>query len=91
MTKLIKPHISEKATEMSEEGFYVFRVKDTANKTEVKRELEEIYKVHIESVRIIKAQSKKKRVGRIEGRRKGYKKAVVKVKKGERIDITSLK
>ncbi len=88
---LIKPHISEKATIMSENGFYVFRVKDSANKSELKKEIEEMYKVNVLSVRVIKLPSKKRRVGRIEGIRKGYKKAIIKIKPGERIDITSSK
>jgi len=90
-TVLKKPHISEKASFLAESGFYVFKVKNNANKPEIKKEIEEIYKVNVVSVKIIKAPSKKRRVGRIEGRRKPFKKAVVKVKPGERIDITSLK
>ncbi len=90
-TVLVKPHISEKSTTISEDGFYVFRVKDIANKTQVKREIEEIYKVNVVSVRMLRVPSKKRRVGRIEGVRQGYKKAIVKIKPGERIDITSSK
>lgn len=88
---LTKPHISEKASLLAESGFYVFKVENGANKTEVKKEIEEIYKVNVLSVRMSRVPSKKRRVGRIEGVRSGYKKAIVKIKPGERIDITSLK
>ncbi len=84
---LSKPHISEKATSLAEEGCYVFKVQTTANKKEVKVEVEKKYKVDVEGVRIINIPAKKKRVGRTEGKKKGYKKAVVKLKKGQTIDL----
>jgi len=86
---LIKPHISEKATFLAEEGVYVFRVGKEANKQEIKREVEKKYKVDVVDVRVIKVPPKKRRVGRIEGIKKGYKKAAVKVKAGQNIDITA--
>ncbi len=86
---VIKPHISEKATFLNESGFYVFRVAKKANKSEIKKEIEGKYSVNVLGVRIIKIPSKKIRTGRIEGTKKGYKKAVVKLKEGQSIDITS--
>ncbi len=88
---LTKPHISEKSTVIAEDGFYVFKVGKDTNKAEIKEAVEKMYKVNIVSVRVISVPSKKRRVGRIEGIRSGYKKAIVKVKQGERIDITSSK
>ncbi len=85
---LVKAHISEKATDLASDNFYVFRVQNNSNKIEVKREVEKKYKVDVESVRMIRIPSKKKRVGRIEGKKKSYKKAIVKVKKGQNIDLT---
>lgn len=85
---LKKPHISEKATLLSESDFYVFKVEDRANKNKVKEEVEKKYKVDVLSVRMIKIPSKKRRVGKTEGKKKGYKKAVVKIKKGQSIDLT---
>ncbi len=84
---LIKPHISEKATDLSNEGFYVFIVKKGANKREVKDEVEKKYKVKVEKVMMINVHPKKKRIGRTEGETKGYKKAIVKLKKGQNIDL----
>ncbi len=86
---LRKPHISEKATDLSEGGFYVFKVEKDANKREVKEEVEKKYKVNVESVKVINVPSKKRRIGRTEGKTKGYKKAVVKIRKGQSIDLTT--
>ncbi len=86
---LEKPHISEKATALPESGFYVFKVKDGANKKDIKEETEKKYKVNVEKVRIIKVPPKKRRVGRTEGKTKGYKKAIVKIKKGQTIDLSA--
>ncbi len=85
---LSKAHVSEKSTDLAGEGFYTFRTDRLANKREIKEEVERKYKVNVVSVRIINIPSKKRRVGRTEGTKKGYKKAVVKVKKGQSIDLT---
>ncbi len=86
---LKKPHISEKATDLAERGFYTFKVEKGSNKREIKEEVEKKYKVTVTSVRVVNIPSKKRRVGRTEGTKKGYKKAVVKVKKGQVIDLTT--
>jgi large subunit ribosomal protein L23 len=86
---LKSPHISEKATELAGNNFYVFKVEKVANKRAVKEEVEKRYKVNVLSVRIINIPSKKRRVGKTEGTKKGYKKAVVKIKEGQEIDITA--
>ncbi len=85
---LTKPHISEKATLLAEKDFYIFKVGKSANKREIKDEVKKKYKVDVLSVNIVNIPSKKKRVGRTEGTKKGYKKAIVKVKKGQSIDLT---
>ncbi len=87
---LEKPHISEKASFLEEKKLYVFRVSDRVNKKEIKEEIEKKYKVKVIGVRIIRIPSKKRRVGRIEGTRKSYKKAIVRLKKDQSIDITNL-
>ncbi len=87
---LVRPHISEKATDLATSNFYVFRVKNDAGKREVKHEVEKKYKVNVLKVRMIKTPSKKKSMGRkTEGERRGYKKAVVKIKEGQNIDLTA--
>ncbi len=85
---LNRPHISEKSTDLASEGFYTFRVDRSAGKREIKEEVERKYKVNVISVRVVNIPPKKRRVGRTEGVKKGYKKAIVKLKKGQSIDLT---
>ena len=82
-----EPHISEKSTGLSEKDKYVFKVYSNKNKSEIKKSVEGIYGVHVISVNIIKIPAKKRRLGRTEGFRKRYVKAVVTVKKGQKIEI----
>ena len=82
-----QPHISEKATYLSEKDQYVFTVSPNFNKTEIKNAVEGLYKVNVLSVNIIKIPAKKRRLGKTEGFRKAYKKAVVKIKNGQKIEI----
>lgn len=87
-TVLDRPQITEKATLLREEDQYIFQVFKTATKPEVKKAIEEVYGVVVEKVRIINVDRKKKRLGRTTGWKKGYKKAIVTIKKGQEIDIT---
>ena len=85
---LIKnPIITEKVTMISQLGKYAFRVAKQANKSEVKKAIEEIYKVKVVSVNVINAKPKKRRLGRTMGVRPGYKKAIVTLKEGQKLDI----
>ncbi len=86
---LKSPHISEKASLLAESGVYTFKVRKDANKIEIKNEVEKKYKVNVTNVGIIKIPSKKIRVGRRQGTKKEYKKAMVQIKKGQSIDLTS--
>ena len=82
-----EPHITEKSAILAEQNQYVFKVYPDANKIDIKRAIKEIYGVDVEEVRIIKIPPKKRRRGQIEGIKPGYKKAIVKVKKGQKIEI----
>lgn len=82
-----EPHISEKATILSEKNSYVFKVYSRANKPQIKKAVEGIYGVNVLNVNIIKIPPKKRRLGRTEGFKKGYAKAVVKIKEGQKIEI----
>jgi len=82
-----QPHISEKASYLAEKDQYVFDVSPNYNKKEIKNAVEGIYKVDVLSVNVIKIPSKKRRLGKTEGFRKAYKKAVVKIKEGQKIEI----
>ena len=81
------PHITEKATYLAGKNQYVFRVEDRANKTEIEKAIEDLYGVEVVSVKIIKIPKKQRRLGRISGWRKGYKKAIVKIKEGQKIEV----
>jgi large subunit ribosomal protein L23 len=82
-----QPHISEKASYLAEKDQYIFKVSPNFNKNEIKKSVEGIYGVTVLSVNIIRIPAKKRRVGRTEGFRKTYKKAVVKIKEGQKIEI----
>lgn len=84
-------HITEKATDLTKDNQYVFNVSSRANKREVKKSIEEVYGVEVERVNMIHSPAKKRRLGRREGFREGlengYKKAIVKLKEGYKIEI----
>ena len=86
---LSSPHITEKATDLSEKNRYVFKVKNRTNKIEIKKVIKGIYGVDAVDVKIINVHRKKRRLGKQTGWRKGYKKAIVKVKEGQKIEILS--
>jgi len=82
------PLVSEKSTSMRiNENKYVFKVDKKANKLEIKRAVEELFKVKVEDVATMVMHGKPKRLGRFEGRRPDWKKAVVRLKKGETIEL----
>lgn len=82
-----EPHISEKATDLAAVDSYVFKVFPRANKKEIKKTIESFYGVDVLRVNIIRVPAKERRMGRTVGFKKGYKKAIVKVKKGQKIEI----
>ena len=84
---LISPRITEKATAISQKNQYVFKVFPKANKTEIKKAIEDLYKVEVLDVKIINVPAKRRRLGRISGWKKGYKKAIVKIKEGQKIEV----
>lgn len=81
------PHVTEKATDLLDKNQYVFDVWQRANKAEIKKAMESVFGVNVVSVRIINVPPKKRRLGRIEGFRKGYKKAIIKIKEGQKIEV----
>ena len=82
-----KPHISEKAFNLESEGKYVFVVSPSANKIEIRKAVQNLYGVSVVSVNIVKVPSKPKRFKGIQGIKNGYKKAVVTLAKGSKIDV----
>ena len=81
------PHVTEKAAALSEKNQYVFKVWPRANKTEIGKAIKDIYGVDVLSVRIIKVPRKQRRLGKVQGWRKGYKKAIIKIKEGQKIEV----
>jgi len=88
---LITPILSEKTAMLKDkENRYSFRVNPPANKVEIKNAVEALFKVKVEAVRTANMPGKMHRVGRSEGKRSDWKKAVVTVKAGQKIDMTNL-
>jgi large subunit ribosomal protein L23 len=84
---LIAPVVSEKSYSLIEGNKYSFRVHDKAHKTQIRQAVEQLFEVHVEGVNIIKVQSKPKRRGLNRGKKPGWKKAIVQLREGERIEI----
>lgn len=83
-----RPIVTEKSTGlMQEANKYTFEVALQANKTEIKRAVEELFKVHVTDVRTMRVRGKVKRLGRFEGRRPDRKKAIVTLRPGDRIQV----
>lgn len=86
---LIKPVISEKATDIKEASNQIaFYVMPDTNKIEVKKAVEAAFDVKVEAVRMVRKQiSLRKKYGRAVGRESGYKKAYVKLQPGDKIEF----
>ncbi|PKM91573.1 50S ribosomal protein L23 [Candidatus Falkowbacteria bacterium HGW-Falkowbacteria-1] len=84
---LVKPAVTEKATNLGALNQYVFIISDKANKIDVSNAIFEVYGVNPTSVNIIKMKGKKINRGKVSGRRKSFKKAIVTLKKGETISV----
>jgi len=83
----ITPRISEKSAVLSTAGRYVFDVPVTANKVEIRKAVEALYGVKVKSVNTLRGIGKEVRRGRIVGRRNRWKKALVELQKGQKIDL----
>jgi large subunit ribosomal protein L23 len=84
---LIAPVVSEKSYSLIEGNKYSFRVHDKAHKTQIRQAIEELFDVHVEGVNVLKVQTKPKRRGMNRGKKAGWKKAIVQLREGERIEI----
>jgi large subunit ribosomal protein L23 len=80
-----RPLVTEKSTTMREAGNIIaFEVDAKANKIQVKTAVEELFKVKVQDVRLFNVRGKIKRMGRYEGRRRDWRKAYVRLSKGEK-------
>jgi len=87
---LTSPHITEKATLLSGDNQYVFKVFSKANKIEIKKAIESLYRVKVIGVRVINVPAKQRRLGKTQGWKKGYKKAIIQIKKGQKIEAITV-
>jgi large subunit ribosomal protein L23 len=84
---LRRPVITEKSTMLGEGGQYVFEVARDANKIEIRRAVEAIFKVDVEAVNVSHVRGKMRRMGRSMGMTTGWKKAVVTLRQGQKIEL----
>ena len=87
--KILSPLVTEKSTNLSEQNKIVFRVPSNANKKNLKTNIEKIFKVNVTKINMI---NKKNRIKLTRGRKvnvSGFKKAIVTLKKGQSIDLTT--
>jgi len=85
---LLKPLLTEKITAMREKGNKVgFLVRRDANRIEIKQAVESVLKVRVERVHVLNVMGKVKRLGRFAGKRPDWKKAIVTLKEGEKLEM----
>jgi len=84
---LLAPVVSEKSYSLINDNKYSFRVHPDAHKTQVRQAVEELFDVKVEGVNIVKVQPKPKRRGFHKGKKPGWKKAIVELREGDKIEI----
>jgi large subunit ribosomal protein L23 len=84
---IVRPVITEKSSRLMSQSKYTFEVLPKANKIEIRKAVEEVFKVKVSSVHTIKVRSKPKRMGRFAGRSRSWKKAIVTLLPGQRIEF----
>ena len=87
--KILSPHVTEKSTNLSEQNKIVFKVPHKANKKNLKKNIEKLFKVNVTKINIINKKNRTKFTRGKQVKVKGYKKAVVTLKKGQSIDLTT--
>jgi large subunit ribosomal protein L23 len=84
---LIAPVVSEKSYSFIEANKYCFKVHPKAHKTQIRQAVEELFEVKVVAVNVLKVQPKPKRRGAHRGIRPGWKKAIVQLREGDKIDV----
>jgi large subunit ribosomal protein L23 len=84
---LVEPWITEKSHEKMSQNKYIFRVSLDADKCKVKKSIEDLYKVSVVGVNVINIPKKKRIYGRTKGFKSGFKKAIVTLKSGDKIEL----
>ena len=86
--KILSPIVTEKSTNLSDQNKIVFKVNKNANKKNLKNNIEKIFKVNVIKINIINKKSRTKTTRGKKVRVKGFKKAIITLKKGQNIDLT---
>lgn len=84
---LIEPMVSEKASILAAQGKYVFKVSRDANKIEIKKAVEKVFNVRVQDVNVLNVRGKEVRFGRVSGTTKSWRKAVVTLVPGQKIEL----
>ncbi len=84
---VIRPIITERGTDSMSIGRYTFEVSVGANKHQIKKAVEDLFKVHVMDVNTMIVKGKFRGIGRLKGRRKSWKKAVVSLREGDSIPL----
>ena len=87
--KILSPLVTEKSTILSDQNKIVFKVPNKTNKINLKKNIEKIFKVNVTKINIINKQPRKKIVRGKKVKVMGYKKAIITLKKGQNIDLTT--
>ena len=87
--KILSPFVTEKSTNLSDQNKIVFKVSNKANKINLKKNIEKIFKVNVTKINIINKQPRKKIVRGKKVKVMGYKKAIITLKKGQNIDLAT--
>ena len=87
--KIISPIVTEKSTTLSEQNKIIFKVPKKANKKNLKKNIEKIFKVNVTKINIINKKTRTKTTRGKKVKVKGFKKAIITLKKGQNIDLTS--
>ena len=87
--KILSPVVTEKSTKLSEQNKVIFKVPYKSNKLVLKKNIEKIFKVNVTKINIIKKKSKNKITRGRKVKIKGYKKAIITLKKGQNIDLAT--
>ena len=87
--KILFPIVTEKSTNLSSQNKVTFKVPKKANKINLKKNIEKIFKVNVTKINIINKQTRRKTSRGKKVKIKGYKKAIITLKKGQTIDLTT--
>ena len=87
--KILSPIVTEKSTNLSEQNKVIFKVPNNANKVNLKKNIEKIFKVNVTKINIVNKQNRKKITRGKKIKVPGYKKAIITLKKGQSIDLAT--